>query len=220
MSTAPDDITPRQAAIINKVKREWLHRGLKDKSFDLKRFKRGINWLYRKCEIKPPHVIVTDSPMAAQCAAHLIENNPSIPKKKWQSFVDKNVDITIKVPLHSFSPWGSMTDYGWVSFYDAMERIGVDLGYRHNEFHKLMDFLKAGHYDFIALEDVVVVCMKPAVIKQKKGCNHSLKGPAIAWKDGYELYCIEGRSYSKDQWKQELKQRRSNSRNKVVGSIV
>ncbi len=188
-----EKLTPEQERIIIECRDEWLHRGLKENSFNMEEFRKGINWLYDKCGFGPPHIIVTDSPMAAQSAANIImENNFSI--EKMQEEVDKRIDLKKKVPLQNFTPYGSLSDYGWASFYDAMERIGVDLGPKKEEFHIFMNFLKAGHYDFIALESVVIVCMKPQFIKQVEGRNHATDGPAIAWKDGYKLYAINGRT--------------------------
>lgn len=188
-----EKLTPEQERIIIECRDEWLNRGLKENDFRLEAFREGVNWLYNKCGFQPPHIIVVESPMAIQSAANIIiENNFSF--EEMQSEVDKRIDLEKKVPLQNFTPYGSLSDYGWTSFYDAMERIGIDLGPKKEEFHEFVKFLKAGQYDFVALEKVVIVCKKPMFIKQVEGRNHAIDGPSIAWKDGYKLYAINGRT--------------------------
>lgn len=51
----------------------------------------------------------------------------------------------------------------------------------------------ANHYDFIPLENLVVVCKKPEYIHMESGRMHCTTGPCIEWKDGYKLYAINGR---------------------------
>lgn len=188
-----DKLTPEQERLIIECRDEWLDRGLKQNDFRLEAFRQGVNWLYDKCGFPAPHIIEVDSPMAAQSAANIIiENDFSF--DEMQAEVDKRIDLEKKVPLQNFTPYGSLSDYGWTSFYEAMERIGIDLGPKRDEFHKFVEFLKAGHYDFAAFDKVVIVCKKPMFIKQVEGRNHATDGPAIAWKDGYKLYAINGRT--------------------------
>lgn len=188
-----EKLTHEQERIIIECRDEWLNRGLKENDFNLEAFRKGVDWLYEKCGFSPPHIIVVESPMAAQSAANIIiQNNFSF--EEMQSEVDKRIKLNEKVPLQNFTPYGSLSDYGWVSFYDAMARIGIDLGPKKDEFYKFVEFLKAGQYDFVALEKVVIVCKKPMFIKQVNGRNHATDGPAIAWKDGYKLYAINGRT--------------------------
>jgi len=57
----------------------------------------------------------------------------------------------------------------------------------------------SGVYDMIQLESFCIVCSLPAILKKNIGDRlHCSDGPAIAWKDGYELYYWNGVNVSKD----------------------
>ncbi len=191
-----EKLTPEQERIIIECRDEWLDRGLKDKTFDILQFRKGIDWIYNKCGFTPPEIIVVDSPMAAQQAANFLLENENTPIEIMQAEVNKalkDFDPEKKVPLENFSPYGSISDYGWVSFYDAMDRIGVDLGPKKEEFMLFKEFLKAGHYDFIALDKAAIVCMKFETVRIEDGRCHASDGPSIVWKDGYQVYAVHGR---------------------------
>lgn len=192
-----EQLTPEQERIVLECRDEWLNRGLKDKTFDIGIFRKGIDWIYDKCGFEPPEIVVVDSPMAAQAAANLLmEKGDGFLPETMQTETNKalqDFDPEKKVPLENFSPYGSISDYGWVSFYDAMDRIGVNLGPKKEEFMKFKEFLKAGHYDFIALDKVAIVCMKFQNVRLEDDRCHASDGPAIEWKDGYTVYAVHGR---------------------------
>jgi hypothetical protein len=95
-----------------------------------------------------------------------------------------------------FSWYGNYSDYGWISFYDFFEKIGI---VENENFNKFREILKCNVYDMIQLEGLCVVCGLPKNIKRNDNNNlHSLEGPAIEWKDGYCQYWIDDVYFDKE----------------------
>jgi hypothetical protein len=92
-----------------------------------------------------------------------------------------------------FSPYGSLRDYGWVAFYRYFQSIGHPLGDAEGLFNSFVDLLLANHFDFVPMDNLVVVCKKPQYINMDRGVMHCTTGPCIEWGDGYKLYAIRGR---------------------------
>jgi hypothetical protein len=103
-----------------------------------------------------------------------------------------------KIQFENFASYGNISDFGWVSFYDYFQEVNVKLGDKENDFNTFKNFLKTGFYDCIQLKRCVIVCKRPISIKKNSISLHSIDGPAIKWEDGYELYFVNGRSISKD----------------------
>jgi len=86
--------------------------------------------------------------------------------------------------------FGLSKDSGWVSFYDFFSRIGI---VKHENFLKYKDFLKSGVWGGILYDTVAILIRRPNLIKRNNRFDlHSIKGPAIAWRDGYSLYFVHG----------------------------
>lgn len=101
-----------------------------------------------------------------------------------------------KLEYTGFSNYGSINDYGWVAFYDFFTRIGI---INHDGFNKFVKLLKTNIYSIIQLDRVCIVCELPEFVnRDKKGQLHSTNGPAIKWRDGYELFYLYGTPFAKD----------------------
>ena len=91
-----------------------------------------------------------------------------------------------------FSAYGSITDYGWVSFYDFFSQIGV---VENKDFDQFKALLLSGIYDMIQLNGFCIVSGLPSKINRDDADRlHCLTGPAIEFKDGYSQYYIHGRA--------------------------
>ena len=103
-----------------------------------------------------------------------------------------------KFEFFSFSSYGAVDDYGWLAFYDFFERLGI---VKLKDFDKFRDLMNCGIYDMVQLKNYCVVCGLPEYILRDTNNNlHSLKGSAIKWKDGFELYYINGVNFKKELW--------------------
>lgn len=95
--------------------------------------------------------------------------------------------------FYSFSSYGNIYDYGWVAFYDYFESIGIDLWKAKENFHTFKDMILGGVYDMIQFENYCIVVELPESFSQNANKRlHNDKWPAIRFKDGYELYRING----------------------------
>ena len=195
-----ESITEEQKAQRLVIRDKWLDLGLKHHEFDRERFDRGIRWLYCDMLKKPmPDILVVDSPMGAQYGLTLVRAltkdsvgasvgasvRDSVGASVWASVGDSKYE--------SFTPYGSISDYGWVAFYQYFQSIGHPIGDAEKKFNAFVDLLMANHYDMIVMENLVVVCKKPQHIRMDRGVMHCTDGPCIEWADGYKLYAIRGR---------------------------
>jgi len=96
------------------------------------------------------------------------------------------------------SYYGDVSDYGWISFYDYFERIGLD--YKNDNYNKLKKLITSGIFSFIPLDDFCIICPLPDKILRLDEKLHSDTQSAISWKDGYELYFLYGICFEKEIW--------------------
>jgi hypothetical protein len=96
---------------------------------------------------------------------------------------------------------GGATDYGWISFYDFFDRLGVLDGrpQAQEKFRTFRDkLLKANVYDMIQLNRFCIVISLPKFVKRDaSGRVHSTNGHAIEFQDGYGINRIHGVKFDK-----------------------
>ncbi|MDE1834920.1 MAG: hypothetical protein KGH64_06305, partial [Candidatus Micrarchaeota archaeon] len=89
----------------------------------------------------------------------------------------------------------------WLSFYDYFRRIGILKGEVAENLDKYIAFAKAGIWTSTFFENMVFVCTLPTkIIKNERGRLHSLKEPAVQWKNGEEYFFINGVNFKKELW--------------------
>ena len=87
---------------------------------------------------------------------------------------------------------GTVSDFGWVSFYDFFTQIGV---IDHAGFNQFKNVLLSGIYDMIQLNGYCIVSSLPSkIIRNSSGRLHNPTGPAIQFADGYAQYYVNGRA--------------------------
>ena len=167
-----DSITAEQEAALDRLADEWIAMALSDDdSHDAPAIRRWCEYIYGLLDIACPEVVILGSPMAMMDAA-----------------------VSSGRPLD-----GGMTDgigigqsSGWTSYYVAMRDIvGVDMS--STGLSEWEDGLRAGVWDTLLYDDIAYVCVRPcSVCTDARGELHSDTGPAIRWRDGYELYYWHG----------------------------
>ena len=96
----------------------------------------------------------------------------------------------------SFASYGNISDYGWVSFYDFFQQIGIVTDSKFTDFKNL---LLSGIYDMIQLNGFCIVSNLPSkIFRNADGRLHNPNGAAIEFRDGYKLYFINGRAIPED----------------------
>jgi hypothetical protein len=102
-----------------------------------------------------------------------------------------------KMEFQYFCDYGSIRNYGWVSFFDFFTQIGI---IDHKGFNDFKSLLQCGIYDMIQLNGFCLVSELPTSIKRNaQNRLHCEDGPAITFQDGYSQYYWKGLSIS-DWW--------------------
>lgn len=110
----------------------------------------------------------------------------------------------MKLEYRTFSYRGSIFDYGWLSFYKTFEDFGI---VKHKDFRKFYTMVQKSHcFMMIQLEGLCVVSRFPEHIKRDSddGSMSSDQVPAIKFKDGYEMYYLDGVYFEKELWEKVI----------------
>ena len=189
-------LTDEQIKLMKQVRQEWLDRFFKCNSrIDTNKVKPLIEWLYESSGLTKPEVIFVESPLGAQYMANI-----------WANVRD-NVGANVRdneLTFFDFASHGSVWDFGWLSFYDFFEKIGVK--YQNPNWEKLKELMESGVYDMIQLDRVCIVCSLPSIVKRQErdnkiGVLHSEETPAIEWLDGFKLWFLDGVGFDFELWK-------------------
>lgn len=164
-----DELTDEQNHLMASIAAEYEQKALSgDDSYDVKKIKEGINFIYSLADLKEPEIVICSSPMHMAEEAQL---------KKGET-----IDYL-----------GCGYDSGWTAFYDFFQRIGLEYDKDIN-FDVWKEFiLNSGVFATVLCENVAFVCVRPCIVnRNENGDLHSENAPAIAWCDGYAEYCING----------------------------
>lgn len=165
-----DKLTPEEDKFQEQVCNEWIKQSIGGATdIDEKIVSEGFNWLYEISGVAPPKygMEVYDSPQAAIRAA----------KKECP-------DVT---NTHYV---GLMADAYWVAFYDFFTRIEV---IKEENFNKYRQLLWAGVWDCICLDEKTFVIRRPELVSEDTNQRlHAENGPALRFKDGFEVYVWHG----------------------------
>ncbi len=103
-----------------------------------------------------------------------------------------------KLNYFSFSSYGNVSDYGWLSFYSFFEEeFGINN--TNKAFKAFRELIRTGIYDMVQLDGLCVACSLPMRVERNTEKRmHSVSGPAIEWKDGYKLYYLNGIHFPED----------------------
>lgn len=162
-----EELTAEQEALIDKIAQEYedfAHCG--DQSIDKEKMIDGIDFIYSLAELKPPQIVICESPIAMAQEAKL---------KKGETI-----------------DWiGCGYDSGWTAFYEYFKRIGIQYD-DPDEFLKWSEFVSCGVYGTVFCENIAFVCPRPKVVKRlSDGSLHCPNGPALSW-DGDDYYFLNG----------------------------
>jgi hypothetical protein len=205
-----EKLTPQQEKLLSVVKDYWINKLYKGERLNKESAIKQVNWFYDFCKIsdKSPNIIFVSSPLAAQYMINVICN--SIDKRdqvenqvrnqvgnqvgnQVRNQIENQVENQVenqKLGYFSFTRYGSIWDYGWVSFYDFFRQIGI---INSKQFDNFIDLLNCSIYDMILTKDFCVVCEMPEKISVNENYRlHNETYSAIKWADGYELYFWKG----------------------------
>lgn len=187
-----EKLTPEQEKMIPVVRKEWedlfyLNKGVIDKTL----FEKQIAWLYKKYLNKPaPYVWYCQSPLMAQLIINILNHNANLGDNLGDNlWANLRANLSYSIPSY----WGNISDYGWVAFYDFIQRLN-HFQYDYSDFDDFKKLLRSGVYDFIAFPSIVFVSSCPFETHQDQNKRlHNTSGPAVRFSDGYDVYAIHGR---------------------------
>ena len=204
-----EHLTTEQEALIPIVRKEWENLFYQNKgNLNRKLFEKQIGWLYKKYLGKDaPYVWYCDSPLMAQLILNILNHNANLGANLranlganlgdnlWDN-LGANLGANLwanSIQYYIPSYWGNISDYGWVAFYDFIEKLKY-FSYDYSDFDSFKLLLKSGVYDFIAFPSIVFVSSCPYEVHQESNNRlHNINGPSVRFKDGYDVYAIHGR---------------------------
>lgn len=109
--------------------------------------------------------------------------------------IENNVGNIQNYKYQHFCDYGSIDDYGWVSYYDFFTQIGI---ISNSNFNAYSNLLQSGYYTMIPMEKFVICVENPEHIKLQNNELHCTTDYAIKWQDGTGMNFINGRYLEED----------------------
>lgn len=164
-----NELNDKQEKLMEEVSLEYEHNALNgEDSYNTDEIVFGINFIYGLSDMSNPEIIICNSPMEMAIEANLKSG--------------ETIDYL-----------GNCYDSGWTAWGDYFQRIGI-IDKEEYDFDKWKNFiLKSGVFVTCLYENVAFVCIKPCKVnRNENGDLHCIDGLAIAWRDGYGEYYLNG----------------------------
>lgn len=168
-----ESLSPEQEAQMKVYAAKWLAIGLDTSPADKPRAERALVECYKNGGLEPPQSFRWfGSPREMLKAASELKNS-----------LDTNTLIQECI-------YGQH-DAGWLSFYDFFREV-VGLTEETGKLTGLIEFAKSAGWA-LPMEKECWVSDRPCILKQDDRQRlHSLQGPALAFRDGVEIYSVHG----------------------------
>ena len=192
------------------IKQEWLNKLFKPKHINRKKMNQDIKWLYSFSKLKDPLVIILDSPLAIQIAANYFNNNQvkgqvggQVGDQVRGQVGDQVWDqVGGQIKFYKWGYYGDIWDYGWMSFYNFFEKLGI---VKNENYIKFKSLLNNDIFITIQLDGLCLVSRKPKHIYRDKNNNlHSNETCAIKFRDGFKLWYLSGVNFEYELWEKVI----------------
>lgn len=172
-----EKFTKKQIELQSEIRDKWIKIALKDKDINKEECEAGVKWMYYISKLKEPKVIFVDSPKDFA--------------KKFRASVRDSVGASVC--------WTSLCgDAEFGAWYEYWKKIKV---VKNKEVDKYIGFLKSGAFYCMFFEKVAFVMRRPTIVKQNERKQlHSINSPALVFKDGTEIYKLNGVQFEKEWW--------------------
>ena len=190
-----DTLTVEQEAMLAQVRDEWLAVGLSTEPADRPAAEEGARQAYRRAGLEPPRVVVwLDSPLAGRIGAAMLSGGKEgqvgdqvrdqVGDQVWDQVWDQVRD-QVRDQIWD-AVWGQH-DAGFLSWCDAMQRIGVNL-----DITGLSTVARNASW-WWPLRDAVILTDRPDTLhRDTQGRLHCTTGPALRYRDGWAIHAIHG----------------------------
>ena len=199
-------ITPEQETYIPVLRKKWEDVFYLNENLDKEEAEKYIGWLYKTyLKKEAPMIMAMKSPLGCQVLISLLKEI-----KVKNANLGDNLSANLRANLRDnlrdnlgdkhepSSYWGNIGDYGWVSFYDFIQKTGHFSTYNFKDFDNYKKLLETGIYELYVFDGLCVICEMPKVFQNTDKQLHNVNGPAAQWRDGWGQYFVNGRSVEKD----------------------
>ena len=190
-----ESLTAEQEALIPVVREEWLKRFYENKGINQEDARKGIAWLYEFNKLELPKVLFADSPEHAQNIIAIFGKNEAKLVKKTEAEIEAFISSQPLPTERTYEApclYANVSDFGWVAFYDFFERIGVFKDYDWKNFDDYKFLLTSGIFELYTFDSVCIATSIPKVKQNAENRLHCEDGPAVRFKDGFEMYFWNG----------------------------
>ena len=178
------------------VRNEWVDLALhKGPEIDKEEAEAGVKWLYYSANLKEPEVVFVDGPKDFTEKLGIRDSVGASVGDSVRASVGDSVWDSVRASVS----WSSLAyDADWGAWYEYWKKIKV---IDHEKANKYIGYLRSGAFFVMFFEKKAFVMCRPTQVEQDERKRlHSLTGPALAFKDGTEIYKINGVGFEKDLW--------------------
>lgn len=178
-------LTKAQEKQIPRYVEKWLKIGLSTDRINKKEAIKICHRIYKEILNKPEApIVVLDGPIHAWIAVCMLSQKPEQVRSQVESQVRSQVRS-----FHWPYLYGNY-DAGYFSFYDFMSEV-MKIKYDCKAKYDL--YKETTRLGLIyPLDNICIVSEKPSIINIKNGRLHCENGPSVAYKDGLEVYSLNG----------------------------
>lgn len=173
-------LSPEQEALIPIMRDEWLAHGLSTEPADRAEAEAGMLQAYELAGLKPPARIVwAESPLAGNRMA--------------AEAMGCSTEQSLREAHYG------QHDAGWLAYYAFFLRAAPEIT-GPEKLLGLMRLAKSAGW-YWTLDDLAIICERPHVLHRDENNDlHHRGGPAMAWRDGFEIHAWHGLRVPADMW--------------------
>ena len=214
-------LTKNQVDNLECYREKWLKIGLSTERVDWKGAKEISDFYYSEILKKAAvPTVVLSSPLSAWVAVCLFGSQvwsqvrSQVGDQVWNQVLDQ-VRNQVRDQVWSQvggqvrdQVWNQVRDFAWpyiigsfcspvLSFYDCMESLGVNYSITVRE--KYGWWKRTSQIGlFYPLENICIISDRPSIINMSNKVLHCNGGPAIAYTDGFSVWCLNGVRVTKE----------------------
>jgi hypothetical protein len=121
--------------------------------------------------------------------------------------INRNIKEKMNIQYYNEGWYGRCDDFGWISFYDFFERIGI---VKNQEFEKFRELVKCGIFSSLQFEKICFVSKPPIFLNRDENRKmHCTTGMAIQFADGYGPHYVHGVYFSPEDFEKYVKDKKA-----------
>ena len=224
-------LTKKQEELMAAKRDEWINLALREQKIDKEEIEAGVKWLYYASNLKEPRVVIVNGPkdfakkLGASVWASVWDSvwdsvrasvGASVGASVWASVRDSvrasvrdSLWASVRDSVRDSVTWTNLlgdADFGaWYEYYREIGAIEPQ-----EKADKYIGYLRSGAFYTMFFEKVAYVMIRPTTVEQDDQKRlHSIIGPALAFKDGTEIYKLHGVTFDKKWWKKIVEDKMS-----------